>query len=185
MGSLYRGVLPNPVGPQLILRLTLTVLAGLALVLPVCAEESAESLQDTVTRVHDGDTIEIEKLGKVRLIGIDTPERENSPRDAFLERQGVSAQRQRKIYRSAKAFNIKYVKGQMVALTFDHPPRDRYGRLLAYVYLPDGQLLNRILLEQGLAVVYRKFTFRMKTDFLAAEEQARRAGLGLWEGRKP
>ena len=181
MGLLYRRVLPNPVGPQLILRLCLIVLTGLALVLPVRADGPAEALQGIVTWVHDGDTIEIEKLGKVRLIGIDTPEREDSPRDAFLQRQGVSATRQREIYRKAKAFNISYVKGQRVSLTFDHPPRDRYGRLLAYVYLPDGRLLNRMLLEQGLAVVYRKFTFRMKTDFLAAEEQARQAGLGLWK----
>jgi micrococcal nuclease len=181
MGLLYRLVLPNPVGPHLILRLCLIVLTGLALVQPVCADEPAEALQGTVTWVHDGDTIEIEKLGKVRLIGIDTPEREDSPRDAFLQRQGVSATRQREIYHKAKAFNISYVKKQTVSLTFDHPPRDRYGRLLAYVYLPDGRLLNRILLEQGLAVVYRKFTFRMKTDFLAAEEQARQAGLGLWK----
>ena len=56
-----------------------------------------------------------------------------------------------------------------------------YGRLLAYVYLPDGRLLNRMLLEQGLAAVYRKFTFRMKTDFLTAEQQARQAGIGLWK----
>ena len=184
MGFPYRGVLPNPVGPQLILRLALIVLTGLALVFPVCAERPAATLQGTVTWVDDGDTIEIEKLGKVRLIGIDTPERENSPRDEFLKRQGVSATRQREIYRIAKAFNIKYVKGQTVSLTFDHPPRDRYGRLLAYVYLPDGRLLNRILLEQGMAVVYRKFTFRMKTDFLAAEEQARLAGVGLWDDGK-
>ena len=185
MGLLYRGFLQNPVGPHLILRLALIVLTGLAFVLPVCAEEPAETLQGAVTWVHDGDTIEIEKLGKVRLIGIDTPEREDSPRDQFLEKQGVQATRQREIYRKAKAFNIRFVKGHTVSLTFDHPPRDRYGRLLAYVYLPDGRLLNRLLLEQGLAVVYRKFTFRMKTDFLAAEEQARRAGVGLWEGRKP
>lgn len=184
MGVFYRGVLPNPVGPQLIRRLCLIALTSLALVLPVCADGPAKTLQGTVTWVHDGDTIEIEKLGKVRLIGIDAPEREDSPRDEFLQRQGVSATRQREIYRNAKAFNIRCVKGQTVSLTFDHPPRDRYGRLLAYVYLPDGRLLNRMLLEQGLAVVYRKFTFRMKTDFLAAEEQARLAGLGLWGGGK-
>jgi micrococcal nuclease len=166
----------------LILRLCLILLTGLALALPVCADGPVETLQGTVTWVHDGDTVEIEKLGRVRLIGIDTPEREASPRDAFLERQGVSAMRQREIYRQAKAFNISYVKGQTVVLTFDHPPRDRYGRLLAYVYLPDGRLLNRILLERGLAVVYRKFTFRMKPDFLAAEEQAKQAGVGLWDG---
>ncbi len=183
MGVLDRSVLPNPVGPHLILRLFLTVLTGLALVLPVCADGPAETLQGTVTWVHDGDTIEIEKLGRIRLIGIDTPERENSLRDTFLEKQGITAMRQREIYRQAKAFNISCIKGQTVSLAFEHPPRDRYGRLLAYVYLPDGRLLNRMLLERGLAVVYRKFSFSMKSDFLAAEEQAQQAGVGLWQNR--
>jgi micrococcal nuclease len=172
------------VGPHLILRLFLIVLTGFVLVLPACAEETAEPLRGTVTWIYDGDTIEIDKLGKVRLIGIDTPERENSPRDVFLEKQGVSATKQREIYHIAKTFNIDYIKGQTVSLSLDRPPRDRHGRLLAYVYLPDGRLLNRMLIEQGLAVVYRKFTFRMKKDFLAAEAQAKQAGVGLWQGEK-
>ena len=62
----------------------------------------------------------------------------------------------------------------------DKPQRDRHGRLLAYVYLPDGRLLNRILIEQGLAVVYRRFEFTMKEDFLVAEKQARQNEAGLW-----
>ena len=169
----------------MILRLLLVTFTGLALALTACAEDPAAALMGTVSWVHDGDTIEIENFGRVRLVGIDSPERKDSPRDAFLIKQGVSATRQRQIYREAKAFNIRHVKGQEVALSPGNPSRDRYGRLLAYVYLPDGRLLNRLLLEQGLAVVYRKFTFRMKTDFLAAEEQARRAGIDLWEGRKP
>jgi micrococcal nuclease len=102
----------------------------------------------------------------------------------FLEKQGISETRQREIYQDAKMFNIRLVKGRRVALSLDHPPRDRYGRLLAYVYLPDGRLLNRMLLEQGMAVVYRKFTFRMKQDFLAAEQRAKQAGVGLWEKDK-
>lgn len=166
------------------LRSCLVVLAGLLLASPACAEEPIELLQGTVTWVHDGDTLEIDTLGKVRLIGIDTPERQASTRDMFLEKQGISETKQRKIYQEAKRFNIRLVKGQMVSLSLDHPPRDRHGRLLAYVHLPDGRLLNRILLEQGLAVVYRKFTFRMKQDFLAAEEQAKQAGVGLWEKDK-
>ena len=168
----------------MILRSFLVALTGLALALPACADEPAEALIGTVSWVYDGDTIEIEKLGRVRLVGIDTPEREDSPRDAFLVRQGVSAIRQREIYRQAKVFNIRTLKGQMVSLFPGDPPRDRHGRLLAYVYLPDGRLLNRVLLEQGLAVVYRKFDFSKKQDFLAAEMQAREAGIGLWESQR-
>ena len=168
----------------MILRSCLVVLAGLLLALPACAEEPIEPLHGTVTWVHDGDTLEIDTLGKVRLIGIDTPEQQASSRDMFLEKQGISVTRQREISEDAKMFNIRLVKGRMVALSLDHPPRDRYGRLMAYVYLPDGRLLNRMLLEQGLAVVYRKFTFRMKQDFLAAEQRAKQAGVGLWEKDK-
>lgn len=120
-------------------------------------------------------------MGKVRLIGIDTPERENSQRDRYLIKKGVSSAKQREIYKKAKEFNIDQVKGQTVTLSLDDPPRDRHGRLLAYLHLPDGRLLNRVLLEQGFAVVYRRFSFRMKEDFLTAEEEARSNKLGLWE----
>ena len=163
------------------MRYCLAVLAGLLIAFSACAADQPEPLQGVVSWVHDGDTLEIDNLGKVRLIGIDTPEREASPRDEFLEKQGIPASRQRQIYQSAKAFNIRLVKGRTVSLALDHPPRDRHGRLLAYVYLPDGRLLNRILLEQGRAVVYRRFSFSMKQDFLAAEQRAKQSGLGMWQ----
>lgn len=180
---MHGNFLPSALGPRLTLRLISFLLyLGIALALPACAEEPA--LQGTVTWVYDGDTLKIEPMGKVRLIGIDAPEREDSQRDNFLGRQGVSSARQREIYRLAKEFNIRQVKNQKVLLTLDDPPSDRHGRLLAYVYLPDGRMLNQLLLEQGLAVVYRKFSFRMKEDFLAAEAEARNRGLGLWtEGK--
>jgi len=157
----------------------------LLLALSARAEEPGPALRGSVTWVHDGDTLEIKPFGRTRLIGIDTPEREDSPRDRFLAQQGVPASRQRAISRAAKTFNIQHVKGQQVTLTLDTPARDKYGRLLAYVYLPDGRLLNALLLEKGLAAVYRKFSFRMKEDFLAAEAAAREARRGLWAESQP
>ncbi len=159
---------------------SLLLILSFILTLPACAGESTPPLQGTVIWVYDGDTLKIDPVGKVRLIGIDTPERENSQRDRYLIKQGISAARQREIYQLAKEFNINQVKGKEVTLTLDDSPRDRYGRLLAYVRLPDGRLLNRVLLEQGLAVVYRRFEFKMKEDFLTAEEQARQNEAGLW-----
>jgi len=153
---------------------------SILLILPACAEEPTPALQGTVTWIYDGDTLEIDTLGKVRLIGIDTPEREDSRRDRYLAEKGVSAARQRQIYQAAKQFNITHVKGQKVRLTLGNPPRDRHDRLLAYVYLPDGRLLNRVLVEQGLAVVYRRFAFKMKEEFLITESEARQAEMGLW-----
>lgn len=149
-------------------------------VLPACAADREDKLSGTITWVYDGDTIAVDGIGKVRLIGIDTPEREHSGRDWYLNSQGVSTTKLREIYQAAKQFNIQYAKGQLVGLELDHPPRDKYGRLLAYVRLPDGRILNMELLKNGLAVVYRKFSFQRKSEFLAAEQQARKDKVGLW-----
>lgn len=164
----------------MISRLALLVLLGLLSTLPACATEQSPPLQGKVTWVYDGDTLEIDTVGKVRLIGIDTPEHENSPRDRFLEQQGIPAAVQRRVAKAARDFNIGTVKGQQVSLKLDKQTHDRFGRLLAYVQLADGRLLNRLLIEQGLAVVYRKFEFTRKEEFLAAESLARRNGKGLW-----
>ena len=83
-------------------------------------------------------------------------------------------------YKKALQFNIEHVKGQSVALELDDPPRDRHGRILAYIRLPDGRLLNRVLLEEGLAIVYRRFKFNLKDDFLDTEQKARDKGRGMW-----
>ena len=161
----------------------LSLLLCLSFILPLsaCAEESGSVLQGTVTWIYDGDTLKVDPHGKVRLIGIDTPEKENSKRDSYLIKKGISTARQRELYQQAKTFNIEQVKGQQVTLTLDDPERDRYGRLLVYLHLPDGLMLNRVLLEQGLAVVYRRFSFHMKEDFLTAEAEAMKNKRGLWE----
>lgn len=164
----------------MISRLFLLLFTCCLLILPACAEEKTELLHGTVSWVHDGDTLKVSGIGDVRLIGIDTPERKNSKRDHYLEKQGIPASRQREIYRAAKEYNIQNVKGQNVSLAPGNPPRDKYGRLLAYVYLEDGSMLNRVLLEKGLAVVYKRFSFKLKEDFLDTEKQARQAKRGLW-----
>jgi micrococcal nuclease len=150
------------------------------LILHASAAEPEPVLQGTVSWVYDGDTLEIDSVGKVRLIGIDVPENENSERDRYLSGQGVPVARQRQVSRLAREFNIRQVKGSKVRITLDDPRRDRYGRLLGYVHLTDGRILNQVLVEQGLAVVYRRFDFRMKQEFLAAEERARAHKRGLW-----
>lgn len=138
-------------------------------------------LQGKVSWVYDGDTIKVDGIGKVRLVGIDTPEKNDSPRDNFYRRWQVPPRRLRAISRQALEFCISQARGEIVTLTLDTEERDRHGRLLAYVSLPDGRLLNRLLIERGLATTFRRFNFRMKEDFLAAEKQARAQGLGLWQ----
>jgi len=135
----------------------------------------------TVTWVYDGDTLEIDGIGTVRLIGIDTPEKEDSPRDEYYRKKGISLETLRAVSKEALRFNIRHVKGERVSLSFDREKKDRHGRTLAYVYLPDGRMLNRLLIEEGLAAVYRKFDFAFKDDFLSAEAIARNLHHGLWK----
>ena len=156
----------------------------LLLLLCYCGDAVAAAsniLQGEVSWVYDGDTLKVDGFGKVRLIGIDTPEKDNSPRDDFYRRWDIAPQQLRNIAREALDFCIAEAKGRTVTLFLDSTPRDRHGRLLAYIYLPDGRLLNRLLLEQGLATVYRRFEFRMKEDFLDAERHARAKKAGLWQ----
>jgi len=145
------------------------------------ASTTAATLQGTVTWIYDGDTIEVAKVGKVRLIGIDTPEKDDSDRDDFYLRQGVNRATLRRVAGQSRQFLIETVKGQRVTLEADAEEYDRHGRRLAYVFLPDGSLLNEQLLARGYAAVYRRFDFRLKPDFEKVEALARQRALGLWE----
>ena len=138
-----------------------------------------------VTRVVDGDTIEVRLGGRskdVRLIGVDTPEtvKPDTPVQCFGER--------------ASHFTKRRLTGRRVRLVFGVERRDVYGRLLAYVYLANptlsgpqqGQsrqrrLFNAILVRRGLA---RSLTIppndRFAPRFRHLELVAARAGRGLW-----
>lgn len=151
------------------------------LLLLLGASAQARQLQGRVLWIYDGDTLKVAGVGKVRLLGIDAPEHEDSPRDRYYLRQGIPRKRLRRIARKALRFNIETVKDREVRLLTDRSERDRYGRLLAYVVLPDGRMLNRVLLEKGYAAVYRRFDFRLKKDFLRTEADARRKKIGLWQ----
>lgn len=166
-----------------LLRTALLLCLALFLSCTVTAAPANPALQGAVVWIYDGDTLKVDGIGKVRLIGIDTPEKENSSRDDFYRRWKIPPRQLRNISRQALEFCITEAKGKIVTLTLDATPRDRHGRLLAYVHLPDGRLLNLLLLENGLATVYRRFDFRMKGAFLEAEEGARNKEVGLW--RRP
>ena len=151
----------------------------LFLVLAITAHSA--NLTGRVLWVYDGDTLKVENVGKVRLIGIDTPESKASSRDRFyLEKYPITAKKLREIAWQAKNYNIHKVKDRRVTLELDQVHRDKYDRLLAYVYLPDGKMLNRVLLQKGLATVFRRYDFTYKKNFLKVEKQARKKRLGLW-----
>jgi micrococcal nuclease len=127
-----------------------------------------------VVRVIDGDTIEIMKDGafiKVRLIGIDTPEIVDPRR--MVQCFGREA--------SAKAREL--LNGASVIIETDPTQStfDRYGRLLAYVYLPDGTLVNEYLIASGFAHEYtHDVPYRHQRAFKVAQRSAREAHKGLW-----
>jgi micrococcal nuclease len=138
----------------------------------------------TVVEVLDGDTIVVERGSRrerVRLIGIDAPEAHDSPKLDRLVARGHDRVRVLALGRASAAFARRRLSGARVRLELDVEPRDRYGRLLAYVWLDDGTLVNATLLEAGQA---RLLTIppnvRYVDRFVPLEREARRARRGLW-----
>lgn len=131
--------------------------------------------------VVDGDTIKV-RLSRavldnspglaehenVRLIGFDAPETRHPTKGAQTggqeAKEGISA----------------LLLGQQLHLAFDRELRDRYDRLLAYVYTAEGLCINLHMVETGLAPALLRYPFNLKEEFAAAEKAARRAGIGVW-----
>ena len=135
---------------------------------PDYPQKPPESSSARVERVVDGDTIRLEGIGPVRLIGVDTPETYGARVECF----GTEATR---YVRSLlpPGVRVRYAVGE--------DPRDRYGRLLAYVYLPDGGSLNRLLVTAGYATVLTiPPNDRFAEAFERAEAAARLARSGMW-----
>lgn len=138
-----------------------------------------------VSRIYDGDTIEVQRVGRVRLLGIDAPEHEASERDAYYQRRfRIPPSLLRDTARQATAFVSRHAHNRLVRLEFDREKTDRYGRTLAYVFLPDGRLLNLVLIEEGLAAVFRSADFKYKKQFGVAERKAQKQKNGLWRHQK-
>ncbi|NQD86855.1 nuclease, partial [Paenarthrobacter sp. CM16] len=128
----------------------------------------------TVEKVVDGDTIRISCNGtstRVRLVGINAPE--SVKEDAPVECGGPEA----------STYLHSLLDSQQVFLSADPAQgvRDKYGRLLAYLWTPDGTLVNKSIVEQGLAEAtgYGK-SFAYSEDFTAAADQARKSKAGRW-----
>ena len=122
-----------------------------------------------VEKVIDGDTFILESGEKVRLIGIDTPEKAGP----YTTEEAYG--------KEATAFAEALLEGKTVYLEKDTSETDRYGRLLRYAYLEDGTFVNLELLEEGLAeaLEYPPDT-RFADMFRAAEDKALDQKKGLW-----
>jgi len=136
-----------------------------------------------VRRVVDGDTIVLENGERLRLIGIDTPEMHESDklyRDSQRTRQDINTIRS--LGKRAYAFTKKLVEGKRVSLEFDVEKHDKYGRLLAYVYLKDGTFVNAEIVKQGYASLMSIPPNVKYADlFLQLYQEARLNKRGLWQ----
>lgn len=131
-----------------------------------------------VTEFVDGDTIIVDMNGTdetLRFIGVDTPET-HDPRKA-VQCFGVAA----------AAFTKNLIGSSDVRLEADplNTNRDRYGRLLRYIYLPDGRLVNAEIIKQGYGFAYTGFPFSKSDEFVNYQKIARENNLGLWNSCSP
>ncbi len=128
----------------------------------------------TVTKVTDGDTLHVDIDGvdeRVSLIGINTPETVD-PRTEVQCFGKEASERMKEL-----------ADGELVSLEYDDSQsmRDTYGRLLAYVYLEAGQMLNRKMVADGYAYEYTYLTpYVYQSEFRELQNLARTSGRGLW-----
>ena len=134
----------------------------------------------TVNHFIDGDTISVTMNGKaqtIRFIGVDTPEthKPHTPVQCYGEQ--------------AAAFTKAHIQAQGNRVRLQADPvsdnRDVYGRLVRYVYLPDGQLLDELLIQNGEGFAYTYYPFTKSGNFSRAQTEAQASKKGLWGACKP
>jgi micrococcal nuclease len=141
------------------------------------AADISRMLKAEVVDHVDGDTVRVRissppaglsAVETIRLIGVDTPEtlHPKRPVEAFG--------------REASGFTRARLLNQPVYLAFDWDLRDRYGRLLAYIYTAGGRCFNAELVREGYGHAYTRFAFQFMDEFRSLEQEARREQRGLW-----
>jgi micrococcal nuclease len=149
---------------------------------PAAPTATAQGGTHHVTYVYDGDTIKIDNEERVRLIGIDTPEtHDNVKLQRDVQRRHLNKEVQLAMGEKAAEVMRRLVTDQDVRLEYDVEQRDRYHRLLAYVYLTDGTFVNEKIIREGYAYPLTippnvRYADKFKQWFDEAREQKR----GLW-----
>jgi len=141
------------------------IVVGIAVVYFVLSSSSPKSAMVTATvgRIIDGDTIVLANGDKVRLVGIDAPEKDNY------------------YYEPARERLRELIEGKPVALENDVTNSDNFGRLLRYVFV-DGEFVNLKMVEEGYAYAYVVApNEKYMNELIEAEERARRKQLVIWE----
>ncbi|CUB20643.1 Thermonuclease precursor [Bacillus subtilis] len=132
----------------------------------------SDKIEVRVIRVIDGDTFIADVNGteeRIRLILVDTPETVHPTKE--VQPYG----------KEASAFTKKQLENQSVYLEYDQEKRDKYDRLLAYVFLKDGTSFNKILLEKGYArLAVFPPNIKYEDEYKQAEEAAKNEKIGIW-----
>ena len=143
---------------------------------PASEAETYDGVTFAVVRVIDGDTLDVDRPDgdyprtRVRLWGVDTPETKKP--ETPVQHFGPEA----------TALTRDLCDGKKVRLELE-PSRDRddHGRLLAWVYLPDGRLLNRVLVTRGYAYADPRYEHHLSRELGRLQSEARKASRGLWK----
>jgi micrococcal nuclease len=147
------------------------LLLALLFLLPLATSAGGRTIEGEVVRIVDGDTIHVRigaRVEKVRYIGVNTPEVHHPTKG---EEPGG---------REAAEVNRTLVAGRHVRLELDVRERDRYGRVLAYVWVGD-HMVNAELVRRGYAQVMTvPPNVRYQDLFIKLQRDAREAGRGLW-----
>jgi len=146
--------------------------ASSSAIAPIAKPAASRLIAGHVEKVVDGDTLDVKMNGKVeriRLLLVDTPETVHPDKDVQL------------FGPEASAFAKETLNGKDVSVEIDVSERDKYGRLLAYVWIGD-RMFNEMLLERGLARVAYIYPPNIKyvDEFRAVQDQARLAEAGIW-----
>ena len=122
-----------------------------------------------VRYVHDGDTVVLATGETLRYLGIDAPE------------MGRKGEKDRFMALESRNLNAHLLRNARIRLEFDEERRDRYGRLLAYVFLDSGEMVNCLLIRKGLAfVLAAKPNMKYFSRLLDCQRQAMKERIGLW-----
>ena len=122
-----------------------------------------------VVFVYDGDTVLLKNGAKVRYLGINTPE---------IDHEGSKSEF---MAHKAKDFNQTLVKGALVRLEYDKERKDRYKRVLGYVFLQNGDMVNALLVRKGLAyVISIRPNLKYRDLLLECQRKALKESVGIW-----
>lgn len=136
-----------------------------------------------VKRVVDGDTFELSDGERVRLLGIDTPEKYESDKlDRDAESSGQDKKTIMKLGKLAGDYVRNFVEGKTVILEKEpgYSDKDKNGRLLRWVYLEDGTFVNGKIVRDGYAYVFEKFPVSKMDELRKYQREARENKRGLW-----